>query len=167
LIATFWRNFCEGIGVVASIPARTVFGDTSELQTQLCDLVLSGQKRATASLAEWYGEGRDPLPEAGDLSIVLDGHGIPRGVIEITHVRVGPFSSVDEAFAADEGEDDCSLGYWIGEHQRYFTSEQHKDGRLFAENDMVVFERFKIDLARVCHWLDACKHRTAPGWVFK
>ena len=38
----------------------------------------------------------ESLPEAGDLSIVLDGAGHPRALIATTDVRIVPFDEVDE-----------------------------------------------------------------------
>jgi uncharacterized protein YhfF len=46
------------------------------MAAELVDLVIAGIKRATASLARGYGEGREPVPKRGDFVIVLDGEGI-------------------------------------------------------------------------------------------
>jgi uncharacterized protein YhfF len=47
------------------------FGDSPEMATELADLVVAGIKRATASLARDYGEGREPIPEPGDFVMML------------------------------------------------------------------------------------------------
>lgn len=89
------------------------FGDSRELSAELLELVLHGPKRATAgSVAEYEAEGV-PLPVVGDRWIAVDGHGRPRAVARTTQVRVGPVSSVDDAFAWDEGEGDRTRADWL------------------------------------------------------
>jgi hypothetical protein len=43
------------------------FGDSAEMASELADLVVAGIKRATASLARDYGDGREPMPKPRDL----------------------------------------------------------------------------------------------------
>ena len=75
------------------------FGDTPEMATELADLVIAGIKRATASLARDYGEGREPTPRPGDFVIMLDGEGHPRFIWRTTEVTIKRLSKVNEAFA--------------------------------------------------------------------
>jgi uncharacterized protein YhfF len=49
-----------------------------------------------------YEAEAEPVPTVGDRSIVTDGAMRPRAVLQVTDVRIGPLSSVDEAFAWDE-----------------------------------------------------------------
>jgi hypothetical protein len=54
---------------VSTLPCRKAspdpsFGDSPEMATGLVDLVVAGIKRATASLARDYGDGREPIPWA-------------------------------------------------------------------------------------------------------
>ncbi len=98
-IDIFWSQYCQYAGVTGPAPGTTCFGDNAQMQTSLCQLVLSGSKRATASLACFYGPGGDPMPMAGELAIVLDGAGDPRGIIEITSVERIAFNAVDARFA--------------------------------------------------------------------
>src|SRR5215471_6934603 len=74
------------------------------MATELADLVMAGIKRATASLARDYGEGREPIPQPSDFVLMLDGEGRPRFIWRTTEVTIKPLSQVDEAFAWDEGE---------------------------------------------------------------
>ncbi len=143
-IEEFWSQYCEHEGVSGPAPAATEFGDSPEMQTSLCNLVLNGIKCATASLARYYGPGGDPLPKPGDLSIILDGTGIPRGIIEIISVDRAAFNAVDAEFAAVEGEGDGSLNYWIREHSEFFSRQLAKEGSVFSETDEVVLERFRL-----------------------
>jgi len=143
-IDEFWFQYCRSSGVEGPTPATTCFGDTVEMQNNLCALVLGGIKRATASLARYYEPDGDPLPKPGDIVIVLDGLGMPQGIIEIIWVGRVAFNAVDAQFAADEGEGDGSLAYWISEHSAFFGRQLAAEGACFSETDEVVLERFRM-----------------------
>jgi uncharacterized protein YhfF len=102
----FWQAFRRYAGLDHNNYVVGSFGDTPEMATELADLVIAGIKRATASLARDYGEGREPTPRPGDFVIMLDGEGHPRFIWRTTEVTIKPLSQVDEAFAWDEGEGD-------------------------------------------------------------
>jgi uncharacterized protein YhfF len=110
------------------------FGDGPALADELLDLVLKGVKTATCST-----EDEPNLSTPGERWIVLDGHGMPRCVIESTEVRFRRYSEVDPAFAYDEGEGDRSLAYWRSAHQKYFG----RQGK-FSEDMMLMCERFRL-----------------------
>jgi uncharacterized protein YhfF len=107
-------------------------------------LVLSGVKRATASLA-WRYE-HDPVPQskAGDLSIVTSWSKQPLCIIETTAVEVVPFNEVTEDFARTEGEDDGTLESWRRSHTKFFAGECARIGRTPSESMLVVCERFRV-----------------------
>jgi uncharacterized protein YhfF len=124
-------------------PPAWSFGATPEHADELLRLVLAGTKTATASaLWDFEAEG-ERLPESGTLSIILDGAGRPRALIETTEVRVVPFDEVDEEHAALEGEGDRSLAEWREVHERFFTEHAIHD-RGFAPDMPVVLERFRV-----------------------
>lgn len=142
----FWQRFLLSVGdeKAPAYADLSCFGDSVELADELIDLVLQGQKRASAgTLAEFESNG-DALPEIGDRWIACDGHGHPRAVIETTEVRVGPLSSVDEAFAWDEGEGDRTRADWLQAHTRYFNRTHSALGVLFNPDIPVAFERFDV-----------------------
>ena len=110
---------------------------------ELLDLVLAGTKRATAgSVADYDAEG-DVVPEVGDFEIVTDGELRPRAVLQFTHVRIGPLSSVDDQFAFDEGEGDRTRDYWLAEHTDFFARTQPA-GIDFDPDMATVFQRFDL-----------------------
>ncbi len=119
------------------------FGDSSEMADQLAILVRQGVKTATCSALSSYEEDQIPQPQKGNLSVVLDGSGLPVCVIETLEVFVAPFSEVSERFAYEEGEGDRSLAYWRKAHQNFFSRHCSKD-RVFDERMLVVCERFKL-----------------------
>ena len=122
-------------------PPAWAFGDSAEQADELLQLVLDGTKTATAS-ALWDYEAEDEaLPEPGSLSILLDGRGHPRALINITDVEVVPFDQVGEEHARLGGEGDRSLSHWREAHQRFFTATS---SRPFAPDMPVVLERFQV-----------------------
>ena len=79
---------------------------------QLADLVLRGEKTATASAYELYKIENEPLPQAGTFDVILDSQGRAVCIIKITKVSVVPFCQVSADHAFKEGEGDKSLTYW-------------------------------------------------------
>ena len=63
-VNAFWQAFRRHTGLDHDNYAVASFGDSPQMTTELADLVMAGIKRATASLARDYGEGRDPDTEA-------------------------------------------------------------------------------------------------------
>jgi uncharacterized protein YhfF len=137
--AQFWEQFVSATAIDGAHTAWG-FGNDAEMATELGLLVRDGPKRATASLRSWYEDDGEPMPEPGDLSVVLDGHGEPLCVIRTTAVEVRRFADVDERFAWEEGEGDRSLAYWRDAHIRFFASE----GRPVDDDAEIVLERFEL-----------------------
>lgn len=124
-------------------PPAWSFGATAQKADELLALVLADTKTATSS-ALWDYEAEDePLPARGILSILLDGEGRPRALIEATEVSVVPFGEVDAEHAFLEGEGDRSLAHWREVHERFFTDNATHD-HAFATDMPVVLERFRV-----------------------
>lgn len=119
------------------------FGMTEPLANSLLELVLSGQKRATAS-SLWAFEAEGiPLPKVGDLSIVTDWEGIPHCIIKTTAITIIPFSEMTFDICKREGEDE-TLESWREAHGKFFAMEGETLGYEFSEDMPVVFEDFEI-----------------------
>lgn len=143
-----------GVSPAANVPPPAwAFGDSPELADELLALVLAGTKTATASaLWEYEAEG-EPLPQEGDLSIILDGRGHPRALVRTTAVRVVPFAEVDAEHARLEGEGDRSLESWRASHRAVLgrrlavrgasVGGAPDDDSQFDEALPVVLERFE------------------------
>jgi len=127
-------------------PAYTVdhFGDSARLCDELLEIVLSGQKRATAELLSAFDDAPEEVPVEGSHWVACDSSGTPRIVIRTTEVRIGPFTSADADFAAAEGEDDLTLASWQAGHRRYFERTAAGRGQVWTEEDPIVFERFAV-----------------------
>ena len=143
-VDALWAEYAAATGHDGPLLSAFAFGNTAELADELGLLVLHGPKRATASLLEAYELEDEPLPEVGQHCVVLGGDGRPLAVVRTSEVRVGPLSSVDDAFAWDEGEGDRSRAWWLEAHTRYFTRQCHGLGLPFHPDVGVVFERFEM-----------------------
>lgn len=120
------------------------FGDTPELANELIQLVLAGTKTGTASLEWEYGEAGEPLPQPGDLSVILDGANQPLCLIETTSIDIRSFNEVTAEHAYSEGEGDRSLQDWRDGHWRYFSRVCEHIGRTPSEIMPIVCERFRV-----------------------
>ncbi|KQX71761.1 ASCH domain-containing protein [Aeromicrobium sp. Root472D3] len=127
----------------ALAPPAWAFGATPEHAEELLALVLAGTKTATSSALWDFEHDGEPMPQVGDLAIVLDGQERPRALIEIVRVDVVPFDEVDAEHAHLEGEGDRSYEYWRDVHQRYFDLHS-TNGRGFSPSMPVVLERFRL-----------------------
>ena len=144
-VKEFWQNFCAVNGTPSETPYQVwYFGNSTEMATELVELVIAGRKQATASLVAFNELHPDLAPVEGGYSVVTDFEAAPRGVLQTTEIRRIPFAEVDAAFAFDEGEGDQSLEYWRDVHWAYFTREAAENGLEFHEKSLVCCERFKL-----------------------
>ncbi|MFG6161973.1 ASCH domain-containing protein [Schaalia turicensis] len=133
-----------GESISAFRPPAFSFGLTSEEATEIAELIVAGRKTATSSWADSYRAEDVPLPEKGDLAIVLDGEERPRALIRTDSVEVMPFTEVSAQIAQAEGEGDCSLESWRAAHTEFFGAEAAAAGLEFDPAGDVVVERFTV-----------------------
>lgn len=107
-------------------------------------LVAAGCKRATCSLAYWYRERGERMPELRDLLVVTNWQGEPKALVETLSVRECRYCEVGADFAALEGEGDGSLSWWQAAHRDFFSQEMASQGREFDENMLLVLETFRV-----------------------
>ncbi len=139
----FWARFRDATGQSPDGPRFVdAFGDSPDMQTELADLVIAGDKRATAALDRWYTDETRPRP--GDLVLILNGQGEPACVIRTTRVDVKPVTAVDTEFAFDEGEGDKTLAWWLDAHRAYWRREAAREGFSYSDDLDVCCERFEL-----------------------
>ena len=110
----------------------------------LAELVRSGKKTATASAFACYEAEGEPLPRAGEYSVILDSRDEAVCIIRTTKVSVMPFDQVSEKHAFLEGEGDRTLDYWKSVHQDFFTEELQSAGMTFSPAAELVCEDFEV-----------------------
>lgn len=140
----FWERYLEQSGEVGVFTDVACFGDSVAMADELLELVINGPKRATAgAMIEYEIEGL-ATPAPGDRWIACSGSGAPRAVVRTTEVRIGPLSSVDDAFAWDEGEGDRTRDDWLRGHTAFFVRRFGDLGETFHPDIDVCFERFDV-----------------------
>lgn len=141
----FWQNFLKDTNRDQNTKYVSSFHfELNEyLATELLRLVLIGQKRATASSYHSYQIEGNPLPKIGDLNIITDFDGNPKGVIETTQITILPFKDLTFDIVKREGEDD-TLESWQKGHIKFFEAEGKELGYTFTWDMKVVFEDFKL-----------------------
>lgn len=120
------------------------FGDSPGLSQELLALIRSGRKRGGASLLWAHAYDADPVPEAGEIEIVVDHRNEPAAVTLITEVDIRAFDRVTAEFAAREGEGDGSLDHWREAHWGFFGRECRRIGREPALTMPVVCASFDV-----------------------
>ncbi len=137
-----WQAFTALHPEAAHAPWEAwAYGDAPD---ELARLTRSGIKQATASLHALYALNSEPLPQAGDYSVVLDSRDEAVCVILNVRVNVLPYRAVDERHAYLEGEGDRTLQYWRDVHERFFRRELAGYGLEFTEDIAVVCEEFEV-----------------------
>lgn len=120
------------------------YGDSPELSNELIELIRSGPKRAGTSLLWAMELDGDPMPEVGDIEIVVDHLDEPVLLTRITRVDLLPFNSVTAEYAAIEGEGDGSLEYWRQGHWSFFSRQCSRIGRKPTQDMPVVCSVFEL-----------------------
>ena len=115
-----------------------------EAPDKLADLVLQGIKTATCSAYDLYQINTEPLPQAGDYSVILNSSEEAVCIIKTIKVYVTEFKNVSEEHAFKEGEGDRSLEYWRKVHESFLTNELASVHKEFDENTKVVCEEFEV-----------------------
>ena len=115
-----------------------------EAPDELAGLVVQGIKTATCSAYELYLIDKEPLPQSGDYSVILNSNEDAVCIVKTLKVYVTEFIRVSEEHAFKEGEGDRSLDYWRRVHERFLTDELASVNKSFDENTKVVCEEFEV-----------------------
>ena len=144
-IESYWQQFLAATGrdTATRYADCFCFGSGEAMANELLELVLRGQKRATASALPWYEIEREPVPQKGDFVILTNFAGAPKCVDEVTAVTILPFKGITWEMAKREGEDE-NLASWREGHIRFFTQDGQAVGFEFNWDMPVVFEDFEV-----------------------
>lgn len=144
-IQQYWQTFLETTGRATETTylESFYFGNSEAMANELLALVLRGQKTATASSTECYRVTGEAMPKVGDLSIVTDWQGTPKGIIQTIETRQLAFKEMTYDICRREGEDD-TLASWQQNHIAFFTAEGQELGYEFTWDMKILFEDFKL-----------------------
>ena len=138
-IELYWHEFCSEANI-KDIQYKDAF-QFGEKVDWLAELVVEGKKTATCSSLELYKIENEPLPKAGEYSIILDSDNTPVAIIQVESVEISPLNEVPENFALAEGEGNYME--WWDAHVNFFTELFKQYNLTFAPHMKVVCERFK------------------------
>ena len=116
------------------------FGTPGESRQKLVDLILYGNKRATAGLLSEYETENEPLEHVGERLAVLDTNGNHVGTLEVTRVEVLRFADVPDEFACAEAEGDLDASDFRASHLAYWT----RVGERVTDDTMIVTVYFTL-----------------------
>ena len=136
-----WAQFAQANNLTNESYDAWAFGGAPD---ELARLVLQGEKTATSSAYDIYQVKNQPLPQAGEYSVILNSKREAVCIIRTTKVQILPFDKVDEQHARKEGEGDKSLSYWRKIHRDFFKTALQKIGLSFDESRKVVCEEFEV-----------------------
>lgn len=136
-----WEEYTTNNGINECKYQAWAFGGCPDL---LADLVIKGEKTATASAYPLYELENEPLPKVGAYSVVLNSREEAVCIIQTTRVYIVPFCEVSEKHANKEGEGDKSLSFWKCVHKTFFTECLSESGIAFNEDMKVVCEEFRV-----------------------
>lgn len=112
------------------------------LPDRLLRMVLEGRKQVTVSPYIALAMENEPLPQAGDLRMILDSNNEPKCIIETTEVYIKPFHKMTAQDAFDEGVK--SLAMWRKVHENFFKAQAEAYQVPWTEDFEILCERFKV-----------------------
>ena len=138
------KRYANSIGVKPHYIDAFYFCDNKKDANECAELVVLGEKRATATSLWWFEVNNESLPSVGDCYIVTNWNGVARCVIKVEKVEITPFNEVTSQFAEIEGEGDKSLKYWRNVHWDYYHRELAGSGLTPSVDMPIVCEYFSI-----------------------
>ena len=121
---------------------RTIeFGTPGPSREKLVNLILHGQKRATAGLliGDYESEG-EPIEHVGELLAIVDNDGKHVGTMKVTRVEVMRFADVPDELALAEAEGDMNAADFRASHLAYWT----RVGETVTDNTLIVTVYFDL-----------------------
>ncbi len=97
------------------------FGDSGDLRTRLIDLVVNGNKRATAGALDWDYEPSEPIEAVGEKFAVVGNDNEHVATIQITRVEISSFADVPDEFALAEAEGDLTGDDFRQSHLKFWN----------------------------------------------
>jgi uncharacterized protein YhfF len=105
-------------------------------------LILNGVKTLTSSAFWNYGDGK--IPFVGALSVLVDGVGRPRGIVETTRVEIMPFRAINEDMARDYGEGERTVDWWRRAMGEFYRTSAARHGAAFTDDTALIWEWFAV-----------------------
>jgi uncharacterized protein YhfF len=118
--------------------APTIVGSTPTSADEGATAILDGSKTTTSSPLWDWPDGR--IPFVGALSVLLDGKGSARAIIETLRVDIKRFGDVDESFAWSYGEGQRTLAWWRLEIGAWYRESAARHRTSFSDEPPIICE---------------------------
>ena len=122
------------------------FGTPGTSREALVNLVLHGNKRATAGLLSEYETEGEAVEHVGELLAMVDNDGKHVGTLEVTRAKIVRFVDVPDEFALAEAEGDLDASDFRASHLAFWT----RVGETVTDDTLVVTVYFNL-LPKITH----------------
>ena len=116
------------------------FGTPGTSREALVNLVLHGNKRATAGLLSEYETEGEAVEHVGELLAMVDNDGKHLGTLEVTRAEIVRFADVPDEFALAEAEGDLNASDFRASHLAFWT----RVGETVTDDTLVVTVYFNL-----------------------
>ena len=116
------------------------FGTLGTSHEALVNLVLHGNKRATAGLLSEYETEGEAVEHVGELLAMVDNDGKHVGTLEVTRAEIVRFADVPDEFALAEAEGDLNASDFRASHLAFWT----RVGETVTDDTLVVTVYFNL-----------------------
>ena len=116
------------------------FGTPGTSRETLVNLVLHGNKRATAGLLSEYETEGEEVEHIGELLAMLDNDGHHVGTLEVTRAEIVRFADVPDEFALAEAEGDLDASDFRASHLAFWN----RVGETVVDDTLVVTVYFNL-----------------------
>jgi uncharacterized protein YhfF len=111
---------------------------------QVIELIVAGDKTGTFTLP-WLVERTDtPVPESGDVIVLVDFDGHPRLVVRLTEITEVAFGAITASHTAIEGSPVRDLAVWIPLHTHYWNTLLAPYQLTVSKEMPVLVEKFEL-----------------------
>lgn len=144
-IFEYWKNYLQSNNLKedeVGFSGEFSFEPTIIGEQQLF-LLLNGKKTAIFSTFDSYAINMEPLPLSGEILIVENKDGEPKGIIEITDVNIRPFNDITWEIARKDGES-SDFEDWKERNTEIFEDEGALCGFEFTPSSKIVVQQFKL-----------------------
>jgi len=142
-VATYWSGCRAKLGLSEEAGWRTRrLGNTPEVCALLVELIRTGRKTGTFSLAAEFDATGQPPPRAGEYLLITDFEGVPGCCVRLDVVQTLPFDRIGADWVQVEGPALRDLEAWRKVHEEYWTRLLAGWGRKFDGSAAVICQRF-------------------------
>ena len=117
-------------------------GSAPETADEGAALILNGVKVLTSSPFWDYPDGK--IPFVGALSVLVDGVGRPRAIIETTRVEIMPFRAITDGLAQAYGEGERTADWWRRVMGPFYHASATRHGTVFTDQTPLIWEWFAV-----------------------